>query len=217
MPSNDPTDTNAPAASPNPPMPADPVEQTDSEFLHDLAGRLFRHATPAMGFDQSDTDRLYRMARTPAPAGDVRVRQLVEAVESGQFDALEAVADQWIASAGIQRMSNAIASVFEKYAPQDVMDRFREKIAALMHLAFVEGAAQGVLQIKPGLTPTPDSSAVSGSAEGLREALQEIIDQDDVEATISDLMQHDRNAGYLTGVRDCANIARAALTEGQQS
>jgi hypothetical protein len=62
-------------------MPADTdqptlaVTQSDSEFLYDLAGRLFRHATPAMGFDQCDTDRLYRMARTthePRPAGDLR-------------------------------------------------------------------------------------------------------------------------------------------------
>jgi predicted secreted protein len=50
-----------------------------------------------------------------------------------------------------------------------------------------------------------------GEPEGWREALEEIIANDDEEATIADLMQHDRNAGYLSGVRDCANIARAAL------
>lgn len=46
------------------------VEPTDTEFLRDLAGRLFRTATPAMGFDQGDTDRLYRIARdlTTPPA-----------------------------------------------------------------------------------------------------------------------------------------------------
>ncbi|MFT3967612.1 MAG: hypothetical protein QM690_17190 [Sphingobium sp.] len=80
-----------------------------------------------------------------------RVRQMVDAVESGNFDAIEEVADKWIESAGIQRMSNAISSVFESHAPQEIMDRFRQKVSDLMHLAFTEGAAQGVLQIAPAI------------------------------------------------------------------
>jgi len=84
-----------------------------------------------------------------------RVTQLVAAVEAGDFDALDKAADQWAESAGVQRMMNAIASVFEKHASQGIMDRFREKLAAQMHLAFVEGAAQGVLQIKPALATQP--------------------------------------------------------------
>lgn len=93
-----------------------------------------------------------------------RLRALVEQVEAGQFDKLEAVADKWVASAGIQRMSNAICSVFEKYAPQDVMDRFREKVAATMHLSFVEGAAQGVLQHK-ATSPTPPIPMIAEAGE----------------------------------------------------
>jgi len=38
----------------------------DAVFLFDLAGRLFHKATPAMGFDQGDTDQLYRIARNLA-------------------------------------------------------------------------------------------------------------------------------------------------------
>jgi|HubBroStandDraft_1064217.scaffolds.fasta_scaffold27520_7 hypothetical protein len=34
----------------------------DAEFLRDFADRLFRNATPAMGFDQGDTDQLHRIA-----------------------------------------------------------------------------------------------------------------------------------------------------------
>jgi len=85
-----------------------------------------------------------------------RARKLYEAVEAGQFDALDAAADKWVEEAGVQRMSNAIASVFEKYASQEIMDRFREKITALIHLAFVEGAGQGVIQSAPlYATPQP--------------------------------------------------------------
>ncbi len=45
----------------------------DAEFLRDLAGRLFRNATPAMGFDQGDTDQLHRIASaltTPSPSSE---------------------------------------------------------------------------------------------------------------------------------------------------
>lgn len=44
-------------------------EQTDGEFLHDVAARMFRTVTPMMGFDQGDIDRLHRIARalTRAP------------------------------------------------------------------------------------------------------------------------------------------------------
>jgi hypothetical protein len=38
-------------------------ELDDAAFVTDLATRLFRSATPAMGFDQGDTDRLHRIAR----------------------------------------------------------------------------------------------------------------------------------------------------------
>ncbi|MEN2749364.1 hypothetical protein, partial [Sphingomonas sp. T9W2] len=84
-----------------------------------------------------------------APVTVEQLRTLYEAVAAGKFDAIEAVADQWIESAGIVRMCNAIASVFEKHAPQEIMDRFRVKIAEMVHLAFVEGAANGVLNARP--------------------------------------------------------------------
>jgi len=71
--------------------------------------------------------------------------------------------------------------------------------------------ADGILA---ALDTQPATGRTMGEKEKLRAALQEIVDNDDEQATLSDLMQHDRNAGYLTGVRDCANIARAALQNG---
>jgi hypothetical protein len=38
------------------------TDMTNAEFIRDLAARMFRNATPAMGFDQGDTDRLYVIA-----------------------------------------------------------------------------------------------------------------------------------------------------------
>lgn len=38
------------------------TDMTNVEFIRDLAARMFRNATPAMGFDQGDTDRLYVIA-----------------------------------------------------------------------------------------------------------------------------------------------------------
>lgn len=87
-----------------------------------------------------------------------------QAVEAGKFDAIDAVADQWIESAGIVRMCNAIASVFEKHAPQEIMDRFRAKLADMMHLAFVEGAANGVLNARPALAALASAPADRSAA-----------------------------------------------------
>jgi hypothetical protein len=54
-------------------------------------------------------------------------------------------------------------------------------------------------------SPTPDSSAVSGSAEGLREALRKIAD-----------LRIAGDFAFMDGTT-VADFARAALTEGQQS
>jgi len=48
------------------------TETSDSDFLFDLADRLMRVATPAIGFDQADTERLCRIAR------DIVTREVVE-------------------------------------------------------------------------------------------------------------------------------------------
>lgn len=58
-------------------------------------------------------------------------------------DQYDEAADKWLAMQSIDRMANAICSVFSKWASEEIMVRFREKVAALMHLAFVEGALVG--------------------------------------------------------------------------
>ena len=63
-----------------------------------------------------------------------------EALGALAFDFLTAKADVWMADVDVQHMFNAIASVFEKHAPQDIMDRFRQKLGEIGHQCFVEGA-----------------------------------------------------------------------------
>ena len=58
------------------------TDMTNAEFIRDLAGRMFRSATPAMGFDQGDTDRLYVIAN--------RLAALEQAGEPGADDPLRA-------------------------------------------------------------------------------------------------------------------------------
>ena len=95
---------------------------------------------------------------------------LIAEVEAGNFDQIDAVADKWAASVGVVRMMNAVASVFEKHASQEIMDRFRTKLNDLMHLSFVEGAAQGVLQFAPVIaTPPIQTGALVDALECVRE------------------------------------------------
>lgn len=53
--------------------------ESDRAFLRDLAGRIFRNASPTVGFDQGDVDRLYRIAALSLPS-DKTVELLREAL-----------------------------------------------------------------------------------------------------------------------------------------
>ncbi len=60
------------------------TDMSNVEFIRDLAARMFRNATPAMGFDQGDTDRLYVIANRLAvleqagePGADRQAREIM--------------------------------------------------------------------------------------------------------------------------------------------
>src|SRR5690606_38688244 len=63
-----------------------------------------------------------------------------QALADGCIDFLEERADVWMEDGSVQRMFNAIASVFEPHAPQEIMDRFREKLGVIGRQCYVEGA-----------------------------------------------------------------------------
>lgn len=71
-----------------------------------------------------------------------RWEEMVSAVSLG-LDKIDAIGEQWIAAMGQQQLIQAICSVFTKYSNDDIMQRFREKLVAMLHLAFVEGACIG--------------------------------------------------------------------------
>lgn len=80
------------------------------------------------------------MTDTPETAPEVTQDYSEQALANRQIDFLETRAEEWMSDGGVQRMFNAIASVFEPYAPQEIMDRFREKLGAIGIQCHIEGA-----------------------------------------------------------------------------
>jgi hypothetical protein len=102
--------------------------------------RLAHTARPDAGDEVEeapDRDPDYRVVR---PHRTEITDYSEQALADCQIDFLEARADEWMAETGVRRMFNAIASVFEKYAPQEIMDRFREKLGVIGRQCHVEGA-----------------------------------------------------------------------------
>ncbi|MFX4086917.1 hypothetical protein ACKU27_17645 [Sphingobium yanoikuyae] len=60
------------------------TDMSNVEFIRDLAARMFRSATPAIGFDQGDTDRLYVIANRLAA-----LEQAGEPVDAALLDRAE--------------------------------------------------------------------------------------------------------------------------------
>lgn len=85
-----------------------------------------------------------------------------QALADRQIDFLEARAEEWMADDGVQRMFNAIASVFEKWASQEIMDRFRQKLHEIGRQCYVEGALRAWEEISAQQrqrgTPLPSPS-----------------------------------------------------------
>lgn len=132
---------------------------------------------------------------------------LIAEVEAGNFDQIDAVADKWAASVGVARMMNAVASVFEKHASQEIMDRFRAKLNDLMHLSFVEGAAQGVLQFAPVIaTPTIQTGA-------LVEALRRIADETQRQQLPITALVHEIATAALASIGEAQSAEPVPATE----
>lgn len=141
-------------------------------------------------------------AEIPAAAvGEKAATYNEQALADRCIDFLEDRADEWMEDGGVQRMFNAIASVFEKYAPQEIMDRFREKLGVIGRQCHVEGALRVWEEISDqqralGL-PLPDIAAAlptpsEGLTERYREALEKIAekDGDGFEMLTPQAMQH---------------------------
>lgn len=65
-------------------------------------------------------------------------------VDEADLDRFDEIADQWLAMDAIQRLHNAVTSVFAKWSNDQIMTRFKEHMTNVMHQSFVEGAICGV-------------------------------------------------------------------------
>lgn len=68
----------------------------------------------------------------------------LQVVDTTPLDEFDRLGEYWTSRFVIVRMSNAIASVFSKFAPEPIMARFRQGMRNIMQQAFVEGAIAGV-------------------------------------------------------------------------
>ena len=84
-------------------------------------------------------------------------------VEAQGLDHFDALAESWIEIDGIRRVRNAVASVFSKWASEDIMQRFRDHMDNAMKQAYVEGAIAGAAN-------TISNAHARGKAEGLEQA-----------------------------------------------
>ena len=66
---------------------------------------------------------------------------IVERYGTDQFDDL---AEKWLAMESIQRVHNAVASVFSKWANDELISRFKKHMSNSLQIAFVEGCLAGV-------------------------------------------------------------------------
>lgn len=65
-------------------------------------------------------------------------------VERHGTDGFDDLAERWLAMEGIQRMHNAVTSVFSEWANDELMERFKAHMSAYVQQAFVEGCLVGV-------------------------------------------------------------------------
>lgn len=65
-------------------------------------------------------------------------------VETYSLDTFDELASIWASREPIQRMNNALVSVFTKWANDDLMGRFKDQMDTIIRQAFVEGCIVGV-------------------------------------------------------------------------
>lgn len=83
-------------------------------------------------------------------------------VDRHGLDGFDALADTWLRMEAIQRLNNAVTSVFAKWANNELMGRFKEHITNVMHESFVEGCIVGV---RAELVETTKATARAEAAE----------------------------------------------------
>lgn len=91
-------------------------------------------------------DRLERAekALTEERDGAFEADAWTQIVETYSLDTFDELASIWASREPIQRMNNALVSVFTKWANDDLMGRFKDQMDTIIRQAFVEGCIVGV-------------------------------------------------------------------------
>lgn len=90
-------------------------------------------------------------------------------VDRHGLDQFDDLAERWLAMEGIQRVHNAVASVFSKWANDDLMGRFKQHMSNAMQMSFVEGCLVGIR------TAEARATRAEAEAAALRKALEGVV------------------------------------------
>lgn len=195
------------------------ISQAFSDGAYAVAG--------AYNIDDPQTDYVIKQAFDPSeyahpqaspPPVQGEVTQYSEqALADGCIDFLEERSVEWMADGGVQRMFNAIASVFEKYAPQEIMDRFREKLGAIGQQCYVEGSLRVWEEISAQQralgAPLPQNpDRIAHSQTDTQEGEVEAHEIDDIiEVAISEGMEDDDWTAFSIARRVHEGLAHNGL------
>jgi len=206
---------------------------TDNTELLGLVERLEGRAQILAGYAQADDAELDRAAvaalralmeergRLAAKVAgfeeDLERQSLIETDIAGGTDRIDSAADHWLALVGVDRMVAAICSVFSCVSDEGILSRFREKVRALMHQAFVEGAIAGS-QVSGRAALAIDDQANAAEAE--RDRLKADIIR--LHGALERYARHDGLCGIVGGYGYCTCGFDAALSvspvrEGENS
>lgn len=154
---------------------------------------------------------------SPPPVQGGVTQYSEQALADGCIEFLEERSVEWMADGGVQRMFNAIASVFEKYAPQEIMDRFREKLGAIGQQCYVEGSLRVWEEISAQQralgAPLPQNpDRIAHSQTDTQEGEVEAHEIDDIiEVAISEGMEDDDWTAFSIARRVHEGLAHNGL------
>jgi hypothetical protein len=87
---------------------------------------------------------------------------IVDRHGTDQFDDL---AEAWLGLEAIKRVTNAVTSVFNKWANDALMERFRKHQLAMFHMAYVEGCLAGVKAAEAARAEKAEADLTAARAE----------------------------------------------------
>ena len=137
-------------------------------FQHDVDSAAARVIVADMLLAAAEIERL-TAERDEARAERDEATSWDETIERHGLDGFDALGDAWLLQEGIQRMHNAVSSVFSKWANDELMTRFRSHMTTIMHQSFVEGCLVGV-KVEVGRS----QRAIPEAARQMRDAAEKM-------------------------------------------